>query len=63
MTTLSRLESKPQGAVFTGKVEMEGNSTWSKYLLPESGVIVWHCVTVGMDEAWWKEGRDMLLVC
>jgi len=53
--TLTRLEAKPQGSVFTGTVEPEGNATWSKYLLPESGSVVWHCVTVGLDEAWWME--------
>ena len=46
--TLTRLEAKPQGSVFTGTVEPEGNATWSKYLLPESGSVVWHCVTVGL---------------
>lgn len=50
----SRLESKPQGAVFTGRIEPEGNSTWSKFVLPESGTVIWQCVT-GMDESWWKE--------
>ena len=54
----SRLESKPQGAVFTGKVEPEGNSTWSKFVLPESGTVIWQCVT-GMDELWWKEHANL----
>jgi len=53
--SLSRLEAKPQGAVFTGKVEPEGNSTWSKFVLPESGTVIWQCVTANMDESWWKE--------
>lgn len=59
--SLSRLEAKPQGAQFTGTVEPEGLSTWSKFLLPESGAIIWHCVTItsaGIDEAWWRQIAD-----
>lgn len=57
--SLSRLEAKPQGAVFTGRVEPEGNYTWSKYLLPESGTIIWQCVS-GMEQTtWWKEHANI----
>lgn len=56
--TLSRLESKPQGALFTGRVEPEGSSTWSKYILPESKIVIWQCVTT-LDETWWKEHANL----
>jgi len=55
----SRLESKPQGAVFTGKVEPEGNSTWSKFVLPESGTVIWQCISLLNGETWWKEHANL----
>lgn len=54
-STLIRLDSKPQGAIFTGRVEIEAPATWAKYVLPESRVVVWQ-QTIGLDVEWWKDG-------
>lgn len=53
---LTRLESKPQGAVFTGTVEPELSVTWSLYRT-DSGRSVWHAIMSDGRDSWWEESR------
>lgn len=56
MSQLHRLESKPQGAVFTGVVEPELSVTWSLYRT-DSGRRAWQAVTSDGRDSWWEEIR------
>lgn len=51
---LQRLESKPQGATFTGIVQPEINATWSLYRT-DSGRRAWRAVTIDGRDSWWEE--------
>lgn len=53
-STLIRLEGKPQGAIWTGRLDIEAPATWAKFILPESGTVIWRQV-IGLEEAWWKD--------
>jgi len=56
MHQLYRLESKPQGAVFTGTVEPELSVVWSLYRT-DSGRSVWHAIMSDGRDSWWEEAN------
>ena len=55
---LTRLETKPQGATFTGTLEAGINCTWSLYKT-DSGRRCWWAVTDDGRGSWWEEQPEV----
>lgn len=54
---MRRLESKPQGAQFTGRVEPEGGSVYAYY---RDAVHEYVQIVTGLRESWWRiESAEM----
>lgn len=62
MPTLLRLEVRPQGLQFTGRIEFEPASLWARYILPASGAVVWQCIGASGEVSWFRE-TVMILAC
>lgn len=53
-----RLETKPQGALFTGTVQPESGAVWSLYRT-DSGRRYWWAVTDDGRGSWWEEKTEV----
>lgn len=49
--SMRRLESKPQGAQFTGRIEPEGGSVYAYY---RDAVHEYVQIVTGLRESWWR---------
>lgn len=52
MTQMFRVESKPQGALFTGRVEPTASAVYAEYRTESAEYL--HVVAAGGEESWWR---------